>query len=102
MVQLPDRDSPAPDQRLVRALDHPVRVAFLKLLAKRETITPGEALPLLDRKGIALSNLAYHAGVLEHLEMIETTGDPNPHGGPIFRATPKGESALMALGLCGS
>jgi Helix-turn-helix domain len=103
MVQPPEKDSsPAPDQRLVRALDHPVRVGFLRLLAKRETITPQEALPLLSRKSLALSNVAYHAGVLEHLELIEPTGEPGPSGGPIFRATPKGEDALMSLGLSGS
>lgn len=103
MVQPPEKDSsPAPDQGLVRALDHPIRVAFLKLLAKRETITPEDALPLLSRESPALGNIAYHAGVLEHLELIETTGESNHRGGPIFRATPKGEDALTALGLFGS
>ena len=32
------------EPRLVRALDHPVRARFLKLLADREEITPVEAL----------------------------------------------------------
>jgi hypothetical protein len=103
MVQPPEQDSsPAPDQRLVRALDHPVRVALLKLLAKRETITPQEALPLLSKRSLALSNVAYHAGVLEHLDLIEPTGEPNAGGGPVFRATDKGEDALAAFGLSGS
>lgn len=103
MVQPPEKDSsPAPDQRLVRALDHPIRVAFLKLLAQRETITPQEALPLLSKKSLALSNVAYHAGVLEHLGLIEPTGGSSIHGGAVFRATDKGEDVLTALGLSGS
>lgn len=89
------------DPRLVRALDHPVRTCFLKLLAKGGAISPVEALPLLDRGEPALSSVLYHARVLEHLELIEPTEEPNPGGGTSFRATAKGEEALMALGFCG-
>lgn len=96
-----ETDGSSLDPRLVRALDHPIRVAFLKLLTDRETIDPAAALPLLSRKGLALSNVAYHAGVLEHLQMIEATEDSRPGGGPTFRATSKGEAALMALGFYG-
>ena len=96
-----ETDGSSLNPRLVRALDHPIRVTFLKLLTDRETITPVEALSLLSEKGPALSNVAYHAGVLEYLEMVEATGDQNPSGGPTYRATPKGEAALMALGFCG-
>lgn len=96
-----ETDGSSLDPKLVRALDHPIRVTFLRLLTDRETIAPVEALPLLGKKGPALGNVAYHAGVLEHLGMIEATGSPNPNGGPTYRATPKGESALLALGFCG-
>ena len=87
------------EPRLVRALDHPVRARFLKLLADREEITPVEALPLLDLDGIKLSNVAYHARVLELLELVEPAEDRSDHGGHPFRTTPKGEDALLALGL---
>jgi DNA-binding transcriptional ArsR family regulator len=85
--------------RLVRALDHPVRARFLKLLADREEITPVEALPLLDLDGLKLSNVAYHARVLELLELVEPAGGLSDKGGLPLRTTPKGNDALLALGL---
>jgi hypothetical protein len=94
---------PPPDKsfepRLVRALDHPVRARFLKLLADREAVTPVEALPLLDLDGLKLSNVAYHARVLELLELVEPDGETSDTGGPPFKTTSKGEAALLALGL---
>lgn len=94
----PERNDDAlPDQRLVRALDHPIRVAFLKSMAERGTVGAPEVLSSLNDDGVALSNVAYHAWVLEHLELIEPAGDTGPHG-TRFRATSKGEMALMALG----
>jgi hypothetical protein len=89
------------DPRLVRALDHPVRTSFLKLLVQREAISPAEALPMLDHGKLALSNIVYHARVLEHLELVESTAEATPSGGVSFRATSKGEDALMTLGFCG-
>lgn len=88
------------DPRLVRALDHPVRTRFLKLLARGEAISPVEALPHLDHQEVALSSVVYHARVLEHLDLIEPTGEPTHSGGASFRATAKGEEALTALGFC--
>jgi DNA-binding transcriptional ArsR family regulator len=87
------------EPRLVRALDHPVRARFLKLLADRETVSPAEALPLLELDGLKLSNVAYHARVLELLELVEPAKDRNDKGGLPFRKTSKGEDALLALGL---
>lgn len=87
------------EPRLVRALDHPVRARFLKLLADREAISPAEALPLLDLGDLALSNVTYHARVLDQFELVEATGDPLPSGGATFRVTSKGQNALAALGL---
>jgi Helix-turn-helix domain len=93
---------PPPDKgfepRFVRALDHPVRARFLKLLADQQTITPVEALPLLDLEGLKLSNVAYHARVLELLELVEPAGELSDRESLPFRATPKGEEALLALG----
>lgn len=86
------------EPRLVRALDHPVRTRFLKLLAEREAISPAQALPLLDLGEVALSNVTYHARVLDQFELVEATADSVPAGGAAFRVTPKGETALAALG----
>jgi DNA-binding transcriptional ArsR family regulator len=87
------------EPRLTRALEHPVRARFLKLLAARDAVTPGEALPLIDLDGLKLSNVAYHARVLELLELVEPDGDTSELGGVFFRTTSKGEAALQALGL---
>lgn len=87
------------EPRLVRALDHPVRARFLRLLADREAVTPVEALPILDLDGLELSKVAYHARVLELLELVEPTEDATEQGGRPFRTTSKGEEALLALGL---
>lgn len=100
MPQPPERNpDAASNQQLVRALDHPVRVAFLKLLGERGNVSPLEALPLLDDGELALGNLVYHVWVLELLELIEPAAEPGPTGTP-FRTTSKGETALMALGFC--
>jgi len=92
-------DSAALDQRMVRALDHPVRAAYLKLLAARDSLSPAAALPLLGQEGLALSNVVYHVRVLDYFELVEPTGEPEPNGGVAFRTTPRGQTALAALGL---
>jgi DNA-binding transcriptional ArsR family regulator len=87
------------EPRLVRALDHPVRARFLKLLADREALSPAEALPLLSNEDLALSSVTYHARVLDQFELVEATADATPTGGAAFRVTPKGETALASIGL---
>jgi predicted MarR family transcription regulator len=71
----------------------------MKLLASREAISPAEALPLLQLEDLALSNVTYHARVLDQFELVEATEDAGPTGGATFRVTSKGENALAALGL---
>ncbi|HYH52517.1 MAG TPA: hypothetical protein VD761_00145 [Solirubrobacterales bacterium] len=100
MVQPPDEDMPAAlNPRLVRALEHPVRVKFLTLLSNQEELSPAEALPLLNNEDLALSNVTYHARVLDQFELVEATADATPSGGAAFRVTPKGETALASIGL---
>jgi hypothetical protein len=100
MVQPPDGDMPAAlNPRLVRALEHPVRVKFLALLSSQDRLSPAEALPLMNSEELALSNVTYHARVLDQFELVEATADSGPTGGAAFRVTPKGETALAALGL---
>lgn len=99
-MHYPDEDMPAAlDQRFVRALDHPVRVRFLKLLADRESLSPAAAFPLLELNGVALGNLTYHVRVLDLSGLIEPTGESTSHGGASFRLTSKGELAQSVLGL---
>jgi DNA-binding transcriptional ArsR family regulator len=100
MVQPSDGDIPAAlDQRLMRALEHPVRVGFLKLLASEDSLSPAQALKLLDRDDLALSNIAYHVRVLDQVDLVEPTGEPDQKGTVAFRPTSKGETALEVLGL---
>jgi hypothetical protein len=90
---------PKADQRLVRALEHPVRVGLLKLLAERGALRAGEALSLLDRPGLVLASVAYHVRVLSLLGLVEPIEAPPPGAGPAFAATSAGEDAAAALGL---
>jgi Helix-turn-helix domain len=86
------------DPQLVRALEHPIRVQFLRLLADRPTLSPAEAQQLIGEKA-APGSLAYHARVLADLGLIEPAGDPDPARGLSFRVTPTGEEALATLGI---
>jgi hypothetical protein len=96
----PEGDPPAAlDQRLVQALEHPVRVEFLKLLAQRGALSPGEAQSLLDGGEVALGNLVYHVRVLDYFELVAPAGEPEMGRGQPFKATATGELAIAALGL---
>jgi hypothetical protein len=96
MFPSPDR-TPEFEYRLVKLLDHPVRVGFLKLLAGRETLSPAEAREQLG-DDLLLSHVTYHARVLEHFGLIEAAGQPDPVRGVPFRPTTAGQFAMVALG----
>jgi Helix-turn-helix domain len=99
MPPAPERDhGPAFDHRMVKALDHPVRAGFLRVLADRDTLTPAEALAAMDDDKLSLSNVAYHARVLNLFELVEPAGETTDKG-VSFRATPAGVLALAAIGL---
>ena len=86
------------DHRLVKALDHPVRAGFLRLLAERGTLAAREAIALLEPQKLILSSVMYHVGVLHRYGLIEPVGGADPKRGQPFRATRRGETALAALG----
>jgi hypothetical protein len=87
------------DHRLVKALDHPIRVRFLELLAEHDVLSPGEALPLLRFPTTTLARVTYHVRVLHRFELVEQEVLATGGGGASFRATVKGEAALAALGV---
>jgi hypothetical protein len=86
------------DHRLVQALDHPLRVNFLRLLAERGVLSPAEALDLFDVDGVKVGNVAYHAKVLHLLELVERATDSARGDGFGFRVTRSGVLALNVLG----
>lgn len=92
--------SPAePDPHLVKAVDHPIRVGFLSLLAERKTLSPRESLDLLAAPAVSLRHIVYHVRVLHRFGLVAPAGGLDPIRGVPFRATPRGEMALTALGL---
>lgn len=97
MGQPADRDSSAYDHRLVKALEHPLRADFLRLLARRRTLSPRQALPLLEN-GTDLDKLVYQTRLLVELGLIEPANDPDPQSGVPFRLTGEGRRAVLALG----
>lgn len=96
MLPTPDR-TPEFEYRLVKVLEHPVRIGFLKLLAGRHTLSPTEARDSLQ-EDTPLSQVVYHTRVLEHFGLIEAAGQPDPDRGVPFRSTPSGQFAMVALG----
>lgn len=97
MSSPPDK-TPEFEYRLAKVLEHPVRIGFLRLLAKSETLSPAEALARLREDDLLLSNVTYHARVLDQFGLVEGAGWPDPDRGVPFRVTTKGEFALAALG----
>jgi DNA-binding transcriptional ArsR family regulator len=87
------------DRRLIAALEHPVRVRFLELLAEHGRLSPREAFPLLRNRAATLGKLVYHARVLDQFQLIAPADKRAPEGGVYFRLTDQGEAALAMLGL---
>ncbi len=93
------RDIPKVDGQFARAVGHPLRVRFLQLLADRDQASPREALAALeDGGGVLLSQLNYHASVLERFGFVEAVGRPDRRGGVSFRATDAGGLVMLAIG----
>lgn len=79
------------------ALQHPIRIALLRLLADHDSLSPAEAVDLLDVEPIGLSNVAYHTRVLQDLQMVEPAGELDSNRGAPYRATPAGVRALASV-----
>lgn len=56
------------DQRLVRAVSHPLRVEILETLAGEQELSPTQIAKKLDKK---LGNVSYHVNVLRECQVIE-------------------------------
>jgi DNA-binding transcriptional ArsR family regulator len=56
------------DQRLVRAVSHPLRVEVLEALAAGPEMSPTQIAKNLDKK---LGNVSYHVNVLKECQVIE-------------------------------
>jgi len=97
MFPTPDR-TPEFEYRLVKVLEHPVRIGFLKLLAERDTLSSTEAKEQLQKGDLPLSKIVYHVRVLDQFGLVEAAGQPDPDRGVPFRSTPNGQLALVALG----
>jgi len=94
-----DRDRSAEfDHRLVKALAHPVRADFLRLLGERSHLSAVEALGIRDSE-LNVGQVVYHARVLADLELIEPVGEPDPRRGLPYGLTASGRHALLALGV---
>ncbi len=66
----------SPQEILVKALNHPVRVKALTILTER-TASPKEIAEAID---VALSNVSYHVRVLDELGLVEIREEENVRG----------------------
>lgn len=73
------------DQRLVKALGHPLRVRIVDLLTE-EVLSPNQLTKLIDA---SLSHISYHVRVLEQNEAVELVDQKKRRGAVehFFRAT---------------
>lgn len=91
---------PKVDGRLTQAVSHPLRVWFLRLLAKRGSLSPNEALQEMESDGdeVALSQVGYHVWILERFGVIEVANRATRERGAVFRSTDAGELLMLAIG----
>ena len=65
---MPDLHSRFVDERLAKALSHPLRPRILEQLTERGSASPSE---LADALGQPLGNVSYHVRILRELECVE-------------------------------
>lgn len=66
----------SPQEILVKALNHPVRVKALTILTER-IASPKEIAEIID---LPISNVSYHVRVLDELGLVEITEEENVRG----------------------
>jgi DNA-binding transcriptional ArsR family regulator len=75
-VERKRRGGKTPQEVLVKALNHPVRVKALTILTER-TASPKEIAEQID---VALSNVSYHVRVLDELGLVEIVEEESVRG----------------------
>ena len=74
------------DQRLVRALAHPSRIAILETLVDEQGLGLGQ---LSEKLEVKPAKASYHVGVLTDSGMVEAVPAPGNEVEPLFRLTPR-------------
>lgn len=107
-------ETPGVNGRLAQVVSHPVRIAFLGMLGRCESLSPRQAMQelperlaelpeaqhgLAEGKEIGLSQVSYHVSVLERFGVVEAAGWPDRETGMTFRATDAGELLMLAIGI---
>jgi DNA-binding transcriptional ArsR family regulator len=77
---------PAIDQRLVRALAHPSRIAILETLVDEEGLGLSQ---LSEKLEVKPAKASYHVNVLTDSGMVEAVPAPGNEVEPLFRLTPR-------------
>jgi len=85
------------DGRLAHAVDHPVRVSFLRLLEDRGSLSLAEAFKQIEEDDLALSQVGYHVWVLARFGIVELATRRTRKGGASFRATETGKFLMVAM-----
>jgi len=82
-----ENGGPVIDQRLVKAISHPLRVEVLETIARQGEISPTQIATSLEQE---LGRVSYHVNVLEGCEVIELSGTRQRRGAVehFFRPVP--------------
>lgn len=92
-----ETNPPAIDQRLVRALAHPLRVRILEILSER-VASPND---LSEELGIELTHVAYHTRTLDRCGCLELVDTAKRRGATehFYKAPPGASLSWMPLEL---
>jgi len=94
---MPETNPEAIDQRLVRALSHPLRVRILEILSAR-VASPND---LSEELGVELSHVAYHTRTLNRCGCLELVDTAQRRGATehFYKAAPRTALSWMPLDL---
>ena len=99
------RQDDSPNHKLVKLLAHPVRASLLGLFAEHETVTPRQALDLLELERrssdeqLTPAQVNYHVRLLADAELVVAADLPAAGGVSLYRATDKGVEVMAMIGL---